>query len=111
MNILTWQDDSFLVVAPVGPRLDALHVLDFKEEMRKVLTDSSAPILLDLGQVNFLDSSGLGAVVGITKMLKEGQTLEVANVTPMVNKVFRLTHMNKVFKIHKSWPTKTRNAS
>jgi anti-sigma B factor antagonist len=50
--------------------------------------------------VHFLDSSGLGAVVGVMKLLAPERRLELAGLTPTVAKVFRLTRMDSVFTIH-----------
>jgi anti-sigma B factor antagonist len=50
--------------------------------------------------VNFLDSSGLGAVVAVMKLLMPARKLELAGLTATVEKVFRLTRMDSVFTIH-----------
>lgn len=111
MNLATAQHGNYLVVTPDGARLDALHVLRFKEAMRDIITNHQQSILLDMQNITFLDSSGLGALVGITKLMPPDCTLELANIMPMVEKVFQLTHMDKVFVIHAEWPVKAKQAS
>jgi anti-sigma B factor antagonist len=64
-------------------------------------------VILDLAQVDFLDSSGLGAVVAVMKVLGPTRKLELAGLTPTVEKVFRLTRMDQVFTIHASAPDGT----
>lgn len=61
----------------------------------------SAPdrVIVDLSEVDFIDSSGLGAIVAAMKQLREGQRLELAGLTPTVSKVFRLTRMDTVFSL------------
>ena len=61
-------------------------------------------------QVAFLDSSGLGAVVAAMKALGPDRPLELAGLTPTVQKVFRLTRMDSVFKIHPVLPDELRDA-
>ena len=60
----------------------------------------SGTVILDLGLVEFLDSSGLGALVAARKLLGEGRMLELAGLTPAVEKVMTLTRMGSVFPIH-----------
>ena len=57
-------------------------------------------VVLDLGTVTFIDSSGLGAIVAAMKQLGPARRLELAGMLPMVEKVFRLTRMDSVFRIH-----------
>jgi anti-sigma B factor antagonist len=57
-------------------------------------------VVLDLGQVTFVDSSGLGAIVAVMKSMGDGRRLDLASLTPDVAKVFRLTRMDTVFLIH-----------
>ena len=95
---------DMLVVYVDEPRIDAAGAIQFKERMREVTTDAAPRVVLDLSSVNFLDSSGLGAVVAVMKLLLPGRKLELAGLTPTVEKVFRLTRMDSVFKIHLTVP-------
>lgn len=94
--------DGALIVRVTQPRLDAAIAIEFKEAMRKATAarPTAAPVVLDLGSVGFLDSSGLGAVVAVMKLLAPDRRLELAGLTPTVEKVFRLTRMDRVFVIH-----------
>jgi anti-sigma B factor antagonist len=53
-----------------------------------------------MSAVDFLDSSGLGAVVAAMKQAGTGRRLELAGLTNLVAKVFSLTRMDTVFVIH-----------
>ena len=81
-------------------RIDAASAIRFKDRFRELTQDGPDRIVLDLSKVEFLDSSGLGAVVAAMKLLGPGRTLELAGLTPTVDKVFRLTRMDSVFTIH-----------
>lgn len=92
------------VIRVASARIDAAVAIEFKERMR-ALTDGPWPtVLLDLGEVEFLDSSGLGAVVAVMKHLGPARKLELAGLRPLVAKVFRLTRMDSVFTIHPQVP-------
>ena len=99
MDIVSDQIGDTLVARVRESRIDAAVAIRFKDRMREVLADPAPRIVLDLGQVEFLDSSGLGAVVAVTKIAGPGRTLELAALTPTVEKVFRLTRMDRVFTI------------
>lgn len=92
--------DGVLVVSVREDRMDAAIALDFKDSMRDLTTDAPPRVLLDLEEVRFLDSSGLGAVIGAMKQLGNHRKLELAGLKPAVEKVFRLTRMDSIFVIH-----------
>ncbi|MCC5984900.1 MAG: STAS domain-containing protein [Rhodobacteraceae bacterium] len=85
-------------------RLDAAVALGFKEAMREAAEQPGTPVLLDMSQVDFLDSSGLGSVVAAMKLLGPGRALELCALTANVAKVFRLTRMDSVFTLHDRVP-------
>ena len=88
-------------VARVGQsRIDAPVALAFKDEMRRVCADAPERVVLDLRQVDFIDSSGLGAIVATMKHLSPDRQLVLAGLTEAVDRVFRLTRMDSVFDIY-----------
>ena len=89
-----------LYVRVDAERIDAASAIQFKDKFREVAQDRRGTIVLDLSEVDFLDSSGLGAVVAAMKLLNKDAKLELAGLTPTVEKVFRLTRMDSVFVIH-----------
>ncbi|MCV2881946.1 STAS domain-containing protein [Actibacterium sp. XHP0104] len=97
---LTAQDcgDALLICVP-DTRIDASVAIQFKDKMREITNSAHARIVLDLSRVDFVDSSGLGAVVGAMKQLGSERRLDLAGLTPNVAKVFRLTRMDRVFRI------------
>jgi len=80
-------------------RIDAAIAIQFKEDMRSETQNGSGRVILDLSKVDFIDSSGLGAIVAVRKQLGEDRQLDLAGLTSTVGKVFQLTRMDTVFKI------------
>lgn len=99
-----------LVVTAMEARIDAAGAIRFKDRMRELVQDPAPRVVLDLSQVTFLDSSGLGAVVAVMKLLGPSRVLELSGLTPTVQKVFRLTRMDSVFTIHDHVPGGLRDA-
>lgn len=104
MELLAEPRDGTLIVRAMEPRIDAAVAIQFKDRMREILQTPASRIILDLSLVGFLDSSGLGAVVAVMKMLGPDRRLDLAGLTPTVEKVFRLTRMDTVFTIHAEVP-------
>ena len=110
MNLQTEAWGDLLVVRVQEDRIDAVAAIQFKDRMRELVQAPGSRVMLDLSKVTFLDSSGLGAVVAVMKMLGPNRRLELAGLAPMVQKVFRLTRMDRVFTIHDAVPELGRDA-
>lgn len=104
MNMVATPHSDILVIRVNDTRIDAAGAIDFKERMREFIQDDGKRVILDLSNVTFIDSSGLGAVVAVRKSLGPDRPLELASLTPAVEKVFRLTRMDSVFPIHAGVP-------
>ncbi|MFD0982035.1 STAS domain-containing protein [Tropicimonas aquimaris] len=102
MEFETRTEGDVLRIDVLATRIDAACAIQFKDWMRDLCADCPERVVLDLQRVDFLDSSGLGAVVAAMKFLGNGRRLELAGLTPKVSKVFRLTRMDSVFTIHQS---------
>lgn len=81
-------------------RIDAASAIAFKDKVRAAAEGGPSRVLLNLSKVDFVDSSGLGAIVSAMKLLGADRKMELVGLTPKVEKVFRLTRMDKVFTIH-----------
>lgn len=104
MDISVRQEGQALVVTVNETRVDAAVAIEFKEAIRTAAEVGGSPVILDLSKVEFLDSSGLGAVVAVMKLLGPERPLQLAGLTTPVAKVFRLTRMDGIFTIHDNAP-------
>ncbi len=102
MEFETVRQGEILRINVLAERIDAACAIQFKDRMRELCGAEPARVVLDLQQVDFLDSSGLGAVVAAMKFLGKDRRLELAGLSSKVSKVFRLTRMDSVFTIHSS---------
>jgi anti-sigma B factor antagonist len=89
------------IVAKVrATTLETENVGAFRSAASPIL-DSSDNVVLDLSEVTFMDSTGLGAMLSCLRTMKaKGGTLSVVNLTPEVRRLFDLVMMDRVFEIH-----------
>lgn len=99
MNLTSEDHNGLQVITVNETRIDSAASIQFKDRMRDLTADRSDRVVLDLAQVGFMDSSGLGALVTILKFLGADRKLMIAGLSPTVAKVFKLTRMDKFFTI------------
>ena len=102
MNITTRKETSASVFEVLDDRIDSSVALDFKEHLCRAIDRGQFEVVLDLSRVTFIDSSGIGAIVGVFKHLGTRGTFSVAGLTRSVAQVFKLTRMDKVFDVYSS---------
>ncbi|MCV2887623.1 STAS domain-containing protein [Ruegeria aquimaris] len=99
MSLTSTVSGDTRIIAVNVERIDAAMAIQFKEDMRSETEAGPERVVLDLSQVKFIDSSGLGAIVAAMKQMGGERRLELAGLTPVVDKVFRLTRMDTVFNL------------
>jgi anti-sigma B factor antagonist len=86
------------VVAPKG-RLDMASASSFRERVLQLVQSGSTHLVIDLGEVSFVDSSGLGAIIGGLKVARQaGGELRIARPNQQVLLVLDLTSLNRVLE-------------
>jgi anti-sigma B factor antagonist len=104
MNITTEELKGSIVISLEEERLDAHNSGELKVVMQKLFESGNTNLLVDLKNVRFIDSSGLGALVSGFKNATSNQgTLKLSSLQPQVKSMFELTRLHRVFEI---FPTK-----
>jgi anti-anti-sigma factor len=79
---------------------DATKSQDFRQEITKIVEANPKIVLVDLKNVTFMDSSGLGALVLAFKTLRSSNSkLVLCSINEQIRILFELTGMDKVFEI------------
>ncbi len=94
--------ETHLLIRPRQRRLDAAIAPEFRDEVVRLVDGGARRLVIDLSEVDFLDSSGLGALVAILKRLGTAGALEITGLNRPVRKVFELTRMVEVFTIRET---------
>ena len=104
MALAARKQDGIAVVDLQGPRLDAANADSFKNDLKELIDSGQMRIVLDFEKIQFMDSSGLGAIVGCLKYMGAEGTIEIARPSDTIMKILKLTRMNKVFTIRDAPP-------
>lgn len=99
MNVETQSIGNVLVITPLDRRLDASVSAKFKDDMQAMIAQGNHHILLDFSQVDFIDSSFLGALVSLLKALHGKGELAICSLNNNIHSMFKLTRMDKIFII------------
>jgi anti-sigma B factor antagonist len=90
---------SGIVVIDLSGRLDFLEV-SLREEVQRLLGEGSREFVINLSDVPYVDSFGLGQLITIwTSIQRAGGKMTLLWPTPQVLKLFELTKLNTVFTI------------
>jgi anti-anti-sigma factor len=88
------------IIEPNG-RLDITNVAKFRLDISGLVALKPKVIVIDLKDVSFMDSSGLGALVSALKTARSAQCdLYICSLNDQVKMLFDLTSMSKIFKIY-----------
>jgi anti-sigma B factor antagonist len=81
-------------------RLDAHNSGELKAQMLHLFEEGKTSIVIDLHEVRFVDSSGLGALVsGFKNASARNGNLKLSGLQPQVKSMFELTRLHRVFEI------------
>lgn len=87
------------IFLPEG-EIDIFTSPKFKEEILKHFSSKETDILIDGEKLNYVDSTGLGALIYILKKLKDSNyKIYLTNIKPNIRKLFDITELDKLFII------------
>lgn len=84
----------------IDGELDIFNAQDVRVRVLDEYEKSKSDIVLDFSHVSFMDSTGLGILISIQKVLNDdGYKLRIVNVDPKIKKIFVITELEEVFDI------------
>ena len=105
MQIDVAQRNGASVVRPAGARVDLQVAGEFRTALLDVIDAGHHRLVIDMGDVHFVDSSGLGALVSALKtlrLLKREGDIRLANVQPPVVALLEIIRLHRVFSSYSS---------
>lgn len=103
LHLETFTAGADCAVLRIAGEVDVYSAPQLRERVIQLLADGIPHIIADLREVDFLDSTGLGALVGSLKRLREQDgSLKLATGAGRIPQLFRLTGLVRVFALHQS---------
>jgi anti-sigma B factor antagonist len=102
MTSRTDKTSGVTVVKLLESRLGAAEAARFKSAIAALIAEGYTELLLDLSTLQFMDSSGLGAMVSVFKMLTDRGNVTVAGISENLFSLLRMTGMDRVFPVYRS---------
>jgi anti-sigma B factor antagonist len=90
-----------VAVLAVSGEVDVATVPRLREQLHGLVASGTPRIVVNLDAVDFLDSTGLGVLVGALKRVRNnGGELALVCTAPRIRKVFEVTGLTKVFSLY-----------
>jgi len=103
MKVKTRQVDGVTIMDLSGRITLGEGSVTIRDAVRDVLAKGSNKILLNLGDINYIDSSGIGEIVRAhTLARKSSGQMKIADPSPMVHEMLHMTMLNKLIEIYPS---------
>ena len=77
MQLTTRKESEIVVIRVIEQRIDISGVADFREKIEKIIAEGNKRLVLNLSDVEFIDSRGLGAIIAAFKQLREDGELAI----------------------------------
>lgn len=102
MNKLTRRDDGDVVTLTLSGRLmGGPDTEQFVKQIRDIVADGRQKVIVDMGGVAWVNSSGLGALIAAWQALHDrGGRLLLVKVSRRIEQILAVTKLNTVFQIH-----------
>lgn len=101
-NPMKLQVQNEKVIVTGITELVAANSFAFRDQVRATMSDAQRDIEIDLSGINFMDSSGLGALIGLHKTTRcRKGAVRLLNPTPQVEQILRLTRTHRLFEVVK----------
>ncbi len=103
MNFNVSERYNCVVIEFKGNVMGGPDAVSLNEKLHELIEDDKTNVVADLGKVKFMNSSGLGMLIGgLTTMRKAGGDLRIANATDKIESLLVITKLITVFKHFKS---------
>ncbi|MDX6297773.1 MAG: anti-sigma factor antagonist [Nocardioidaceae bacterium] len=97
------RENAGMLVVDLGGEIDVYTSPKLRERLVALVTGGAHRLVIDLDDVDFIDSTGLGVLVGILKRIRSRNgSLGLVCSREAILRVFKITGLERVFDIHPS---------
>ncbi len=104
MGLISKQEiNSKTYVIVPGEEIEVFNASELKDEIMKLIESGYLKIVMDLRNVEYMDSSGLGVIVSTLKKIKTvNGKLIISSPRSSIKQIFELTSLDKVFNVYET---------
>ncbi len=101
MNLAKEQHGDIIVINLEGDVMGGPEAVRLNEEINHLLDEGNLQVVLDLGRVKRMNSSGLGILINaLTTFKQNGGDLKLAGPTPLVKNLLNITRLDEIFEAY-----------
>ena len=103
MQIKEKMENEIAILTIKGDLLGEPDTTSVRDKIHSLVSDEVKSVIIDLGSVNYMNSSGLGSLISaLTTMRNAGGELRLARVGAKVQNLFVITQLVKVFDTYET---------
>lgn len=103
MRLTNRIQNGVVILEPKGKIMGGPDASLLNEKLHECIQDSRSQVVIDLAQVDWMNSTGLGILISsYTTLRQKGGELKLANVTEKIHSLLTITKLVSVFEAHDS---------
>ena len=105
MNLALEENGDVRIVRVREAKLTYPVLSSFFAEVRQLIEGGARKVLIDLGDVSYIDSASIGCLMDIHRLLQDkGGTVKLSGLQPRVETMISMTGVHKIIDIHRDEP-------
>lgn len=103
MNYTIVEQDEVVILSLAGKIMGGPEASEIHGKINQLMDDGKLKIVIDLGEVDWMNSSGLGILIDAVTVLKNNNgALRLVNVSDRIKNLLKITKLNTVFDVRDS---------
>lgn len=97
------EPESQAVRITISGEIDLFAAPDFKSRLYEAVGEGNVDVVLDCGELSYIDSTGLGILLGALKRVRQNdRQVYVRNLKDNIRKLFRITGLDRAFNLEEA---------
>ncbi len=103
MKFKSRESKGVTIIELTGNVMGGPDATSLNEQLHRLIEENKKKVVVDLEEVKFINSSGLGMLIGgMTTLRNSGGELKLARASKKIEELLKMTKLTTVFDIHKS---------
>ena len=103
MKFKSRESKGVTIIELTGNVMGGPDATSLNEQLHRLIDDKKNRVVVDLDEVKFINSSGLGMLIGgLTTLRNNGGELKLARASKKIEELLKMTKLSTVFDVHKS---------